>query len=269
MNELIPLNEVKEMAKHATASNLFGMPNAESAFSLMMLCQAEGLHPMQAMRKYHIIEGKPAMRAEAMLADFQSNGGKIQWIERNDKKCSAKFSHPSGGELTVEWTIERAQQAGLTTKKNWLRYPCQMLAARCVSEGVRAVYPAVVCGIYTPEEVQDFAPAKKEEDEDKNLQTIYEEIKAREPEEPKPTKVETIKADVVEAEIVEEPKQTTAAMVKAEKIKKARKHLMELGYKTAAVFETVTEKVIGRKCSNLTSLSIDELDKIIEFKGEN
>jgi len=31
-----------------------------------------------------------------------------------------------------------------------------MLSARCVSEGVRAVYPAVVCGLYTPEEVQDF-----------------------------------------------------------------------------------------------------------------
>ena len=257
MNELIPLNEVKEMAKHATASNLFGMPNAESAFSLMMLCQAEGLHPMQAMRKYHIIEGKPAMRAEAMLADFQSNGGKIQWIERNDKKCSAKFSHPLGGELTVEWTIERAQQAGLTQKKNWLRYPCQMLAARCVSEGVRAVYPAVVCGIYTPEEVQDFTTEAPKPAEAEPVK----------PEEPKPTKIETLKAEAVEAEIVEEPKST--AIVVAEKIKKARKHLMELGYKTMTAFEEVTEKVIGRKCSNLSSLSADELDKIIELKGEN
>lgn len=254
MNELIPLSEVKEMAKHACASNLFGMPNPESAFSLMMLCQAEGLHPMQAMRKYHIIEGKPAMRAEAMLADFQSNGGKIQWIERNDKKCSAKFSHPSGGELTVEWTIERAQQAGLTTKKNWLRYPCQMLAARCVSEGVKAVYPAVVCGIYTPEEVQDFTetPVKKPEP-----------VKAA-PIEPQPTKVETI----TEAEIVEEPAKSSAYIV-AEKIKKARKNLIELGYKNLAQFKEATLKILGRECENLTTLSPDELDLIIDYKGEN
>ena len=31
-----------------------------------------------------------------------------------------------------------------------------MLSARCVSEGVRALYPACLCGMYTPEEVADF-----------------------------------------------------------------------------------------------------------------
>jgi hypothetical protein len=38
-----------------------------------------------------------------------------------------------------------------------------MLRARCISEGIRAVYPGCVVGVYTPEEVQDFqqpAPAK-------------------------------------------------------------------------------------------------------------
>jgi hypothetical protein len=34
-----------------------------------------------------------------------------------------------------------------------------MLRARCISEGIRAVYPGCVVGVYTPEEVQDFQPA--------------------------------------------------------------------------------------------------------------
>ena len=62
--------------------------------------------------------------------------------------------------------------------------------------------------------------------------------------------------------------QTTAAMIKAEKIKKARKHLVELGYKTMAKFEEATEKMLGHKYTNLSSLSSDELDKLIDFKGE-
>jgi hypothetical protein len=33
-----------------------------------------------------------------------------------------------------------------------------MLRARVVSEGIRSVYPGCVVGVYTPEEVQDFAP---------------------------------------------------------------------------------------------------------------
>lgn len=255
MNELIPLSEIKEMAKHVCSSNLFGMPSPEAAFSLMLLCQADGLHPMQAMRKYHIIKGRPSMRAEAMLAEFQANGGKIQWLERTDSKCSAKFSHPSGGDLVVTWTLDRAKQAGLLSKDNWRQYPCQMLAARCISEGVRAVYPAVVCGIYTPEEVSDFTESPKA-----NNKT--ESPKAN-PIEPQPTKVETI----TEAEIVEETIST--AMVVANKIKKARKNLVELGYKNLAQFKEATLKILGRECDNLTTLSPDELDKIIEYKGEN
>ena len=34
------------------------------------------------------------------------------------------------------------------------------MRARCISEGIRTVYPACVAGLYSPEEVQDFAPAK-------------------------------------------------------------------------------------------------------------
>jgi hypothetical protein len=33
-----------------------------------------------------------------------------------------------------------------------------MLRSRCISEGIRTVYPGVTVGVYTPEEVQDFAP---------------------------------------------------------------------------------------------------------------
>jgi hypothetical protein len=36
------------------------------------------------------------------------------------------------------------------------KYPRQMLRSRCVSEGVRTVYPAATSGMYVPEEVQDF-----------------------------------------------------------------------------------------------------------------
>ena len=35
-----------------------------------------------------------------------------------------------------------------------------MLRARVISEGIRAVFPGCVVGVYTPEEVADFAPAQ-------------------------------------------------------------------------------------------------------------
>ena len=49
-----------------------------------------------------------------------------------------------------------AKKIGLASKDNWKNYARAMLRARCVSEGVRTVYPGCVVGVYTPEEVETF-----------------------------------------------------------------------------------------------------------------
>jgi hypothetical protein len=91
-----------------------------------------------------------------MLARFQSAGGKVEWGEYTDTRVVGKFSHPSGGSVEVAWTTKMAQDAGLTKNPTWRSYPRQMLRSRCISEGIRTVFPGVVVGTYTPEEVQDM-----------------------------------------------------------------------------------------------------------------
>jgi hypothetical protein len=124
--------------------------------ALMLVAQAEGLHPASAARDYHIIQGQPALRSDAMLARFQAAGGSVKWKDYTDDKVCGVFSHPSGGSIEITWDMARAKQAGLGGKDNWRKFPRQMLAARCISEGVKRVYPGVAVGTYTPEEVQDF-----------------------------------------------------------------------------------------------------------------
>lgn len=158
--ELVPINEIKDMAAQVCKSGLFGLPTPEAAFTLMMICQSEGIHPIQAVKRFHIIKGKPSMRADAMLAEFQRLGGRVKWIKRTDSEVVALFSHPQG-EAEITWTIEMAKAAGLTINDTWRKYPRQMLTARTVSEGIRTVLPAVVTGIYTPEEISDFADEPK------------------------------------------------------------------------------------------------------------
>jgi hypothetical protein len=58
-----------------------------------------------------------------------------------------------------------AKKIGLASKDNWKNYARAMLRARCVSEGVRTVYPGCVVGVYTPEEVETFkAPTQTVKD---------------------------------------------------------------------------------------------------------
>jgi hypothetical protein len=156
------VDEIGRMAKAITASGLFGIKTVEQAAALMLIAQAEGLHPATAARDYHIIQGRPTLKADAMLARFQTFGGRVEWHELTDYKAEATFIHAQGGSVKLSWDTARAKQAGLSVgKDNWQKYPRAMLRARLISEGVRTVYPGCVVGTYTPEEVEELDQPKR------------------------------------------------------------------------------------------------------------
>ena len=157
----VSVSDMQTMAVAVAKSNLFGMKTPDQALALMLIAQAEGMHPAIAARDFHIIQGHPALKSDAMLARFQMAGGKVEWTCYTDSKVEGKFSHPAGGTVTIDWTMERAKAAGLGGKDNWKNYPRQMLRARVISEGIRTVFPGRVTGFYCPEEVQDFDAPKQ------------------------------------------------------------------------------------------------------------
>ena len=180
MSNLVPFNEIEQMATSVAASKLFGINNKDQAVALMLLCQAEGLHPAIAARDYHLIQGRPALKADAMLARFQQAGGKVDWKEYTNDKVTGVFSHPQGGSLEVSWSLAQAKAIGIANKDNWKNYPRAMLRARVVSEGIRSVYPGCVVGVYTPEEVQDFAPSSPAPAKDMGMAERVEDVPATE-----------------------------------------------------------------------------------------
>jgi hypothetical protein len=155
MNDLVPFEQLQRMAAVMGKGKMFGK-TPEDLLPLMLIAQAENKHPAIAALEYDIIQGRPAINSKAALARFQASGGRIQWTKRTDTECSATFEHPQGGKLEITWTMKRAETAGLTGKDNWKKYPAQMLSARVVSEGVRAIFPACLSGMYTVEETADF-----------------------------------------------------------------------------------------------------------------
>jgi hypothetical protein len=107
-----------------------------------------------------------------MLARFQAAGGKVEWKDYTDERVVGIFSHPAGGSITVTWTLDQAKHIGLVKPSSgWHKYPRAMLRSRCISEGIRAVYPGCVVGTYSVEEVQDFddKPAKASSPEVKDM----------------------------------------------------------------------------------------------------
>lgn len=160
MSNLIPFQDLQGMAQAIAKSGLFGMKTPEQALALMLVAQAEGQHPATITQDYDIIQGRAARKTHSVLARFQQMGGTVEWHELSDTVADATFSHKAGGKLRIQWTIQQAQKAGLTGKDNWKNYPRAMLRARCIAEGVRAVYPAALGGMMVSEEAQDLTPAE-------------------------------------------------------------------------------------------------------------
>ena len=151
--QLIPFGDLQQMATVVAKAGCFGFKTMEQAAALMLVAQADGLHPAKAATHYHIINGKPSLTADAMLARFQGAGGRVNWDAYSDDAVTGTFSHALGGSVSITWTIARAKKAGVG---NLDKFPAAMLRARCISEGVRTVYPGVIVGMYTPEEVSTF-----------------------------------------------------------------------------------------------------------------
>lgn len=162
MNAIVPvstapvltISEVERVALAIAKGGLFGSKDPNAVLTLCLLAQAEGQHPAVVFRDYHIIQGRPAKKADAMLRDFINAGGKVEWHQLDDAKADATFSHPSGS-ARIEWTLDRAKKAQLTTPM-WSKYPRQMLRSRVISEGVRTVYPGATSGLYEENEVRDI-----------------------------------------------------------------------------------------------------------------
>lgn len=161
----IPFSELERMARSFAQSNLFGAKSESQALALLMIGQAEDMHPALAMQEFDIIENKPCRKAERIAARFQLSGGKIEWIELTDTIAKAKFSHPQGSEVTLDWTIERARaityrtkegKKSLADKDNWKNYTRAMLRSRVVAEGCRTSFPAYAIVTLSTEEALDY-----------------------------------------------------------------------------------------------------------------
>lgn len=111
MNEptqLMSPEDMKNLAEHAAKSGMFGLTNSSQAFCLFAICAAEGLNPVTALKRYHIIEGKPSMRSDAMLAEFIAKGGGVLWHIRSDSSVAATFF--ADAKRMDDKAIERAKK---------------------------------------------------------------------------------------------------------------------------------------------------------------
>jgi hypothetical protein len=115
-----------------------------------------GLGPMQSLAKIAVIDGKPALMAEAQRALILAAGHDF-WVEEASTTRVTVAGRRQDSEQTsrVTWTMDDAKRANLSGKLNWRTYPRQMLLARASAELARAVFADAIGGLAAVEELED------------------------------------------------------------------------------------------------------------------
>ena len=122
-----------------------------------------GLAPMQALQNIAVINGKPSVYGDAMMALVQASpicDGIDEHIEGEGTPnpvavCIAK--RKGRNPVIARFSVEDAKRAGLWGKQGpWQAYPKRMLQMRARGFALRDAFPDVLKGLITAEEAQDY-----------------------------------------------------------------------------------------------------------------
>ena len=130
-------NPMEWEATMAVARQIAGTPFVPTAYrgqpeavvAAILFGREIGIGPMQALQKIHMVDGKPAMSADLMLAQMRRGGLIIVASESTRERAMIHGRRrDTGEEAIVEWTIEearmipareRGQNISLADKGTW------------------------------------------------------------------------------------------------------------------------------------------------------
>lgn len=151
------LDDVFRLAEVAAKSGLYGVKSPEDAFIRMATGMELGLSAIQSLRGIWVLNGKPSLGAELMVALCL----KHPECERFEMVTSTKEESTwrtvrRGHETKLSWTMEQARQAKLAGGNVWQAYGETMLRWRCASALAKLVYADILAGLLSTEEASSI-----------------------------------------------------------------------------------------------------------------
>lgn len=139
-----------------------------------------GLKPMLALQSIAVINGRPSLWGDGLLAllmgdpryqdhdeYFEVKGERrdglvaADWKDLSTAAVCTFWRHGKNIPVTRRFTVAHAQKAGLLTKQGpWQEYPDRMLQMRARSFAGRDAFPDVLRGMRAAEELRDFPDAE-------------------------------------------------------------------------------------------------------------
>jgi hypothetical protein len=119
-----------------------------------------GLKPIQSLQSIAVINGRPSVYGDGLLALVQAHASFEDIQESFDEEANAAtciIKRKNQSSYTVKYTKEDAEKAGLWGKIGpWKQYPKRMLQMRARGFALRDKFADALGGLITAEEAQDM-----------------------------------------------------------------------------------------------------------------
>jgi len=154
------LEAAMEMANLLAKSNMVPKDYIGNPGNIIVAIQwgAEiGLPPLQAMQNLAVINGRPALWGDAVMALVRGSGLLEDFREEvTDQGATCTVKRRGEQPVSRHFSVEDAKKAGLWGKQGpWQQYPKRMLQMRARSWAIRDVFTDVLKGINIKEVLED------------------------------------------------------------------------------------------------------------------
>lgn len=151
--EWTTLSQMAE-ALHRSGMLPQSIKSVEAAKAIILLGRELDIAPWQSLSTINVISGKPTVSPQLMLALIR-RAGVMESFECKVSDTAVTCTMKRKGEAahTETFSMADAKAMELAGRDNWKKQPKTMMKWRAVAACCRVVFPDVILGLYTPEEM--------------------------------------------------------------------------------------------------------------------
>ena len=155
-------NSLRAFAADVASSRMFPqIATAEQAIVVIAWGQNLGVPAMIALTQAYVVHGRVGWGAQFVAGLIKNNQSceKFYVSETDDKHATVVYKRQGEPEGRYTFTFDMAERRGLTRATRsgepsmWAKIPATMCRWAAMRECARMVWPDVVTGVYTPDEI--------------------------------------------------------------------------------------------------------------------
>jgi hypothetical protein len=284
---------IKEIGKAIAMSGMFGCQDAHQGLIIALDCYVRGIPLLEYQSRNHMIMGKPSMKYDAMLADFDSlEGCRHAVLDKTPEKATVAFFQTVGGEeienvFTLSWAdaqkeafpyegkessilekLARGETPTMKAKYTTPRSRAIMLFARCVSDAIRSIAPQVSAGRYTPEEIEDMTEISAINGSAKHVSSTALAVQEEKQSPASEIKTEDTQAKTTNAIVAESNVESVTSVHASDPItdyqnSTIRKLIVDLKKQNVTVAPKIKEILVSKGMKELADLTVESADQLI------